>query len=385
MRELFVPPQKVPLLLWPERIDREALERLQVLARCEHLAGPIAVMPDVHSAGEVCVGTVLATQRAVLPTAIGEDLGCGMAVERLPLQASQFSREQFETIVAEVVQRVPTGKRSHGQPQQLPKNLLGHLSTGALAHQRDGIGARHFGTLGGGNHFIELQRDGSDGVWVTVHCGSRGIGAAIAAHHAKAAQAQSGVRKLPALRVETDEFNAFWSDLEWALSFAAENRRRIHDCVRTVLMDVCGQPMEASERFDVPHNIIRRELHGGAELLIHRKGAMPAPTGGRGIVPGSMGTASYIVEGLGCERSYATCSHGAGRRMSRHEARQKISIAQLRRELGQVVYPHDERLEREMVEEAPSAYKPLKVVMHEQEDLIQPVIRLEPIAVIKGG
>lgn len=385
MREFASPSQKVPIRIWANRIDRDALTQLEALARSDCLAGPIAVMPDVHSAGDVCVGTVLATRDVIFPTAIGEDLGCGMAVERLSLTAGEFTRPQLFAIIKQIEQAVPAGRRSHPCPQELPDTILQPLSTRSLEHQRDGIGARHFGTLGGGNHFIELQRDASDGLWVTVHCGSRGIGAAIAGHHARVAHLQPATRKLLSLRAGTSEFDAFWVDLNWALTYAAENRRRIHDCVRTVLAAWCQKPIDVVERFDVGHNTITREEHGGEELLIHRKGAMPAAAGARGVVPGSMGTASYIVEGLGCELSYRTCSHGAGRQLSRQEARRKINLAQLRREMGDVVYSQNEHLERSLVEEAPSAYKPLKTVMREQTDLIRPVLMLKPIAVVKGG
>ncbi len=381
MKQIFAHPQLVPLKIWAEKVDAEALQQLQRLARSELLAGPVAVMPDVHSAGAVCVGTVLATANVVLPTAVGEDLGCGMAVERLPLAASHFSRAQLESIVATVLKAVPVGRRSHATPREFIQGSA--LSTGALQHAAEYLGPRQVGTLGGGNHFIELQRDAHDRLWVTVHSGSRGVGAAIASHHGRVAEAKSD-RKLPFLRLGTSEADAFWLDLAWALAFAEENRRRMHAAVRRVLSALCNEHVEAAERFDVAHNLITREVHGGRELVIHRKGAMPAAAGARGIIPGSMGTISYIVEGLGSDASYHSCSHGAGRALPRVEARQRISPAQLRRELRAVVIPADPRLVRTLVEEAPSAYKPLKRVLAEQADLVRPMLRLEPLAVIKG-
>jgi tRNA-splicing ligase RtcB len=382
MIERSSPQQRVPLRIWAAKVDPDALRQLSILAKSELLAAPIAVMPDVHSAGDVCVGSVLATSDVVLPTAVGEDLGCGMSVELLPIAASSLSRAQLEEIVTRVLDIVPTGRRSHATPQPLDSPCL---STRALLHAAQFVGARHAGTLGGGNHFIELQRDAHDRLWTTVHSGSRGIGAAIAAHHGRVAMERSARRKLPFLPLESTEAAAFWQNLKWALAFAVDNRQRMQLSVRTIIARFCGQHCEPLERFDVAHNLIARELHGRRELIIHRKGAMPAAAGARGIIPGSMGTASYIVEGLGNPASYASCSHGAGRRLPRSEARRRISVAQLQREMGGVVLPRDPHLLRAMVEEAPSAYKPIKRVLEEQADLTRPVLRLEPLAVIKGG
>ena len=381
MIERFAPPQRVPLRVWAEKPSPDALRQLLVLARSEHLAGPLAVMPDVHSAGEVCVGSVLATSDVVLPAAVGEDLGCGMAVERLPIAASSLPRDTLERLVVQLALRVPCGRRSHVTPQTLD---LPSLSTGALTHAAAFVGSRHIGTLGGGNHFVELQHDAHDRLWVTVHSGSRGIGAAIAAHHARVAVQQCGRNRLPFLPLASPEAEAFFHDLKWALAFAVENRRRMHAIVRAVLSEFSGSCVTAEEHFDVAHNLITREHHGGRELIIHRKGAMPAAAGARGIIPSSMGTASYLVEGLGNPASYASCSHGAGRQLQRSEARRSISVEQLRREIGHIVIALTPAAERALVEEAPSAYKPIKRVLEAQADLARPVLRLEPLAVLKG-
>ena len=384
MRELFEPPQRVPIRLWAEHVDKDALQQLQRLARCEYLAGPVAVMPDVHSAGVVCVGTVLATSGVVLPTTIGEDLGCGMAFVPVPMPANPFSHEQLERIVESIQECVPTGRRTHRRPVPLPDSLAMPLSTKSLNHQREWLGARHLGTLGGGNHFIELQRDTGGQLWLTVHTGSRGIGAAIASRHARmAAQGQSS-HALPAMNLDSADATAFWSDLDWALAFARENRRCILGAVLDVLHKFTGERLSLEQVCDVAHNTISHEIHNGRKLIVHRKGAMLAPFGGRGIIPGSMGTASYIVEGLGNELSFNSCSHGAGRKLPRGETHRRISPEQLRREMAHVVYPCDPRIERSLIEESPSAYKDIKTVLREQADLVRPVLRLEPIAVVKG-
>jgi tRNA-splicing ligase RtcB (3'-phosphate/5'-hydroxy nucleic acid ligase) len=256
------------------------------------------------------------------------------------------------------------------------------LSTGSLVHQNEWLGARHFGTLGGGNHFIELQTDSGGRLWCTVHSGSRGVGAAIAMHHARiAAHAPKGT-PLPWFELGSANASAFLNDLELALGYAAENRREMLQQVAAALRDYVGR-IDGEVQFDIAHNTIDRERHGGVELLIHRKGAMPARAGQRGIIPGSMGTASYIVEGLGHQGSYESCSHGAGRRLSRTEARQRITVSELSRQISHVVLPP--RCDRRaLVEEAPSAYKDIKEVLAQQQELVRKVMRLTPLAVVKG-
>jgi tRNA-splicing ligase RtcB len=187
------------------------------------------------------------------------------------------------------------------------------------------------------------------------------------------------------LNAGSAEGQAFLRDVDWALAYAAENRRQILDCMHRVIAERVRQNMEFADSFDVAHNTITREVHDGRELFIHRKGAMRASLGARGIVPGSMATASYLVEGLGNPESYASCSHGAGRVLTRTQAHERITVKQLRREMARVVYPEDLLIERTMVEESPSAYRDIKDVLAQQADLVRPLLRLEPVAVIKGG
>lgn len=387
MKILAEPDQKVEIHSWADRIDPPSLKLLQKLARWGRLAGPIAVMPDVHFASGVCVGTVLATRDCVLPTAIGEDLGCGMCSKRFEFDTAQWSRADLENLVAKIMGRVPTGRHVHREAQPPAGGLpASELSTKSLEHQKMWLGSRHLGTLGGGNHFIELQRDTARQLWVTVHSGSRGIGAAIAGHHAKAARADSrNTAPLPVMEMGSGNAAAFLADLKWALAFAAANRRRMLDEVTAILRQSFGAEADAASFFDVAHNLVAIETHGGRECVVHRKGAMPARAGQRGIIPGSMGTASYLVEGLGNETSYASCSHGAGRRLSRAEAHAKISIQDLRRQMAKVVFPDARGIERALIEEAPVAYKDIKAVLAQQEDLVRPMLRLEPLAVVKGA
>ncbi|HYF51348.1 MAG TPA: RtcB family protein [Planctomycetota bacterium] len=375
--------------LWSAKLDEESRRILARLSRCEHIAAPLAVMPDVHASSNVCVGTVLVTESVVLPTAVGEDLGCGMYCARLNLDAQAFSRAHLQQLVGLLHDRVPAGRRTHSRPMSLPAEVSSPLSVRTLEHQRQWLGARHIGTLGGGNHFIELQRDGAGQMWLSVHSGSRGIGGAIASHHARAghcwaSQQWHTSRVLPSIRLDSTQAEAFWHDYAWAFEFARCNRRAMADAVCDVLSRFTNERIERSDELDVPHNLITREVVCGRSMVVHRKGAMPAHAGQRGLIPGSMGTASYIVEGLGNPLSYESCSHGAGRVMSRKEAHARITLERLRRELRDVVFLEDAQLTRALIEECPSAYKDIKEVLAQQADLVRPIQRLEPMAVVKG-
>lgn len=253
------------------------------------------------------------------------------------------------------------------------------LSTRSLEHTREALARRHLGTLGAGNHFLELDRDPEGGLWLLVHSGSRGLGAAVAAHHARVASANHS-DDLAGLDVEEEAGAAYFSDVQWALDFARANRESLATRALAVIGDIV--PVTEDERVDIHHNFVDREHWFGREVYVHRKGAVAVPAGTRALIPGSMGTASYIVEGLGGEESFGSCSHGAGRVMSRKQARSTVRPDALRRAMRRVVYP--EHLSRHLVEEAPSAYRDITEVLEDQEDLVRRRLRLEPIAVLKG-
>jgi tRNA-splicing ligase RtcB len=259
----------------------------------------------------------------------------------------------------------------------------GILSTNALLRTRDALAKKHIATLGGGNHFLELDHDAEGGAWLLVHSGSRGLGAAIAAHHVRAAEAgDGGVDVLAGLDVETVAGRAYLDDLTWALAFARANRDALARRAIEVLAEVLGRDVEAVEHLDVHHNFVAREVWDGETLLVHRKGAVCVPRGTRAVVPGSMATASYVVEGLGCAMAFDSCSHGAGRVLTRTEARARIRPQALARDMRRIVWP--EHLARKLVEEAPAAYRAIGDVLDAQSDLVKRERRLSPIAVLKG-
>jgi tRNA-splicing ligase RtcB len=329
----------------------------------------------------IAVGTVFATEHAVVPRALGGDLGCGMSAIRIGVEAD-LDRRVLARVVADLSRAIPTGDATHrGAGVEVPDGLLAPpLSTRSLEHTREALARRHLGTLGGGNHFVEIDRDADGGLWLLVHSGSRGLGAAIAGHHAKAAGGAASA--LAALDVREEAGAAYLADLQWALAFARENRRRLATRAVEVLGDVVGAALAPEEVVDVHHNFVARERWLDRDLLVHRKGAAAVPKGALALIPGSMGTASYVVEGLGCEASFGSCSHGAGRVMSRREARERVQPAAMARAMRHVVYP--EGMDRALVEEAPAVYRDVREVLEDQEDLVVRRTRVEPIAVLKG-
>jgi tRNA-splicing ligase RtcB len=264
----------------------------------------------------------------------------------------------------------------------LPQALVeARLSTSKLEHLRERQGPRQHGTLGGGNHFIELDRDSAGRLWAMVHSGSRGVGAAIFAHHLRVAELAEGAG-LAGLDARRPEGGAYLGDLALAVELARANRRWMMDRVTEIIAETTGGQAEAEECIDVVHNFIRPELHEGRPLLVHRKGATTAGAGELAVIPGSMGTASYVVRGLGEPRSYASCSHGAGRVMSRTEAHRRVTIKDLERSMRGVVY--DPRRAPGLIEEAPAAYRDIREVLEDQADLVEPLLRLVPILALKG-
>jgi tRNA-splicing ligase RtcB len=258
--------------------------------------------------------------------------------------------------------------------------LASPLSTGTLEHAREALARRHLGTLGGGNHFLELDREADGGLWLLIHSGSRGLGAAIANHHVRAAEAGTG--ELSGLDVRTQNGSAYMGDLSWALDFAKANRQSIEARALEILGEVLPVTLASEDPIDIHHNFAARETWFGRELIVHRKGAVAIPNGALALIPGSMGTASYIVEGMGDAASFGSCSHGAGRQMSRREARARVRPKALADAMRRIAYP--EHLLRQLAEEAPAAYRDIGEVLEDQEDLVRRRVRLEPIAVLKG-
>lgn len=387
-RVIFEPErgQRVPIRLWARHAAPETIRQLQRLASQDYVVAFVAAMADAHVSEGVAVGSVFATEHTLVPAALGGDLGCGMSAVRLDVEATRLDRRTLEVFVDRLGRAIPTGDATHRGSglarYEMPEGLFETpLSTRSLEHTREALARRHLGTLGGGNHFLELDRDVDGATWLLVHSGSRGLGGAIASHHTRAATTRSET-SLAGMDVRDRTGAAYLQDLEWAVCFARENRRWLARRALEVLGDVLHDVVMDIETIDVHHNFVAREEWLGRPLLVHRKGAIAARCGERALIPGSMGTASYVVEGLGSTDSFGSCSHGAGRVMTRTEARRTIRPRAFAESMRRVVYP--EALARRLVEEAPSVYRDIREVLDDQDDLLVRRLRLEPLAVLKG-
>lgn len=356
-----------------EPMSQEVSLALERLARAPGVRR-IAVMPDVHLAEHVCVGTVVATDGVIYPQAVGGDIGCGMATLRLQGDVDVVTQERAEQLLDALRLRVPIVRQR--QRRELAPLALSDPQLQRRVHRDACV---QFGTVGRGNHFVELQADEQGSLWLAVHSGSRALGPAIREHHLR--KADAGKRVLCGLT--GDAADSYLQDHDVAQDYAVRNRRAIADAALAAIEQVLGVRGEEATWFDVTHNFVRAEQHGDANLWVHRKGACSALDGERGIIPGSMGTATYHVEGRGCAASMCSSSHGAGRRMARGEAMRRITVRGLQQDLQGVFYDH--RLTDRLRDEAPSAYKDITKVMRAQKELVRITRRLRPVVAFKGA
>jgi tRNA-splicing ligase RtcB len=358
-----------------ERLEPEVARFVERARRAEDVVH-VAVMPDVHLAGRACVGTVVATRRLLYPELLGSDLGCGVAAIPLDTARAALSDPALaRRALGAVARAVPILRRD------ALLDALAPPPSAALARLFEKEGRAELGTLGRGNHFVELRDDASGELHLVVHSGSRAMGPAIQAHHEREARpSRLGFLTLDA---ETDAGAAYLEEVAWALAFAVENRRQIARGVCEALGDVLSLDPDEPGSIDCQHDSVLAEVHAGARSWVHRKGAIALPAGAAGVIPGSMGTDTYLVRGRGDPRSLSSSAHGAGRALPRGEARRTIDVSRLARELEGVVY--DETKLRGLVDEAPSAYKDVRHVMRAQRDLVAITSTLKPFVVHKGS
>jgi tRNA-splicing ligase RtcB len=344
----------------------------------------VAVMPDVHVANDVCVGTVMATQDLLYPSAVGGDIGCGMLAVAFDANAEAFARGDVAgRVLARLASGVPGRRRHRSRAAPLPSSLAAtSLSHGSLEAVRRTAGEVQLGTLGGGNHFVELQADEAGRLWLMVHSGSRAVGQAVRDHHLAAAF-PAGPGGLRALDARSDSGRAYAADVAWARAYAQANREAIADAVADVIRADLGVRVDDGSRFGCDHNHVTCEEHFGRPLWVHRKGAAPAGEGMAGILPGSMGTLSFHVEGRGCADALRSSAHGAGRARSRSATRDSVSERELMRQMAGVWF--DYRLAGSLREEAPRAYKDVRAVLRAQHDLVRVVRTLKPVLVYKSA
>jgi tRNA-splicing ligase RtcB len=375
--------------------ERAAQRQLENIASLPIIHGHVAAMPDVHLGRGATVGSVIPTVGAIIPAAVGVDIGCGMVAQRTSLVASQLP-DSLRGLREAIERAVPHGgkggsweglpKPVHRAWQDLEKGYRSIVSGTPRSEHRSP--AQQLGTLGGGNHFIELCIDESDRVWVMLHSGSRGPGNRIGTTFIEVAQrdmrrqnVRLPDRDLAYLREGSEHFDAYVEALSWAQHYARVNRElmlaRTLGALRRHLPPFQADPTRA---IDCHHNYVAREEHFGEEVFVTRKGAVRARVGDLGIIPGSMGTRSYIVRGKGHPESFQSCSHGAGRSMSRSEARRRFSVAEHERATEAV----ECRKDVGVIDETPGAYKSIDDVMQAQRDLVEVVHTLKQVVCVKG-
>jgi len=392
---------RVPIKIWTQDIEHEALQQLINLSRLPIFDHPIAAMPDVHAGRGATVGSVIPTAHAVIPAAVGVDIGCGMNALRLSLNARDLP-DNLLRMRSAIEAAIPVGFEQHERSkvrgsahQRQARHLDDRLDVIVGRHPGLMKMQRHFnttwvcqlGTLGGGNHFIELCIDEADQVWLMLHSGSRGIGNVIGRYFISAAQKNMGrdVHALPDkdLAYFSDDsplFDDYVEAVDWAQDYAMENRRMMMSLVVEAIRPFLPPFQVTDEAINCHHNYIAREQHFGQQLYVTRKGAIRAGLDELGIIPGSMGAKSYIVRGLGNQASYCSCSHGAGRRMSRTEAKRRFNSVDLEQQTAGV----ECRKDRGVLDEIPGAYKDIDLVMANQTDLVEVVHTLKQVLCIKG-
>jgi len=362
----------------PEDVLR-SLERLATADDVQHLA----IMPDVHLAGEVCIGTVLATAQTIYPAAVGSDIGCGMAAIAFDTDAELLCDEQSAArLLAGLYASVPTNKHSSRAAvdvSALPDPQ--RLSDWSLAKHAQRDGRVQLGTLGRGNHFVEFQADTAGQLWLMIHSGSRGMGQRISRLHVQRSR-QENPSSLQSLAADSPEGRAYLNDVQWAIAYATENRLAMMRAAEDLLWRLFRRRSVPETFIHSDHNHVRCEEHGGKTRWVHRKGALPATADQMGLIPGSMGTRSFHVAGRGCSRSLCSSSHGAGRQMSRQQAVRSVKLRQFEHEMHGIWYDH--RRAAALRDEAPSAYKDIGQVMRAQRGLTRIVRELRPVLCYKG-
>ncbi len=377
--------ERLPIKVWTDFVEPEALEQAKHLANLPFAENWVSLMPDTHLGFGMPIGGVLATVGVVVPNAVGVDIGCGMGAVKASL--NELETEKLKEIMGEIRKVVPVGFAHQKEKQEgslMPEaDTMSMLIVGNEYEKA----LTQIGTLGGGNHFIEIQKGDDNHIWLMLHSGSRNLGLQVAKHYNEKAveineKYHSSVLKeweLAFLPLDSEEGQNYLDEMQYCVDFALANRKLMMARVMEIVGEKTGASFEPM--INIAHNYAVMENHKGKNLLIHRKGATKASKGLIGIIPGSMGTASYIVEGLGNEESFESCSHGSGRKMGRKMAQKTLDLADEQKKMqGILGAPRNQ----EELEEAPGAYKDIEAVMQNQIDLVKPIVKLRPIGVIKG-
>lgn len=378
------------ILCWCGNPEEGAVRQAVNISKHPWLVGNVCLMPDTHEGYGMPIGGVAALDNAICPNMVGVDIGCGMLAVKTNLTTEQVTIDLLKRVMGKIREQVPVGFNHHNT-QQLSPIFADESWNHTTVCLREFESARYqIGTLGGGNHFIEIQRDENNNVWFMIHSGSRNLGKKVADFYNKKAvelctnwkHFDIVKQELAVLPIGTNEARGYIDEMKICLNFAYENRmlmaQRIMDSFADVFPD-----FNNLNTINIHHNYAALEHHFGRDVWVHRKGATLAREGTIGIIPGSQGTCSYIVEGLGNESSLCSCSHGAGRKMSRMKAKQTLTVEEESKRLNDLGIVHSIRNINDL-DEAPSAYKDIDTVMEEQKDLVKILVKLLPLGVVKG-
>lgn len=388
---------RVPVKIYTDEIEPQALQQLINISQLPIIHSHVAAMPDVHLGIGATVGSVIPTKQAIIPAAVGVDIGCGMNALRLSLKASQLPHN-LNRIRSAIEAAVPVGFAQHKDGEaakdllkplqpRLQKIIQKHPTITSMMRRWQDTWTAQMGSLGSGNHFIELCIDESQDVWVMLHSGSRGIGNNIGKYFIQLArkemerhQMNLPDRDLAYFREGSQYFDDYVDAVEWAQDYARANRQHMMRLVLQALQQSLPPFTITREAINCHHNYVAREKHFGETVYVTRKGAIRAGEGDLGIIPGSMGARSYIVRGKGNPESFCSCAHGAGRRMSRQQAKKQFS----RRDLEEQTKGVECRKDKGVIDEIPAAYKDIDQVMENQSDLVEVVHTLKQVVCVKG-
>lgn len=387
----------VPVKIFTNDIDQDSIEQLTKMAQLQFIHSHIAVMPDVHVGKGATVGSVIPTKHAIIPAAVGVDIGCGMNAIRLNLKSSQLP-DNLSSLRHAIERKVPVGFDLHKQvkakastltplDKRLQPIISKHPGLVRMLRKFDMTWQKQLGTLGGGNHFIELCLDENQDVWIMLHSGSRGLGNVIGTYFIELAKKEAQHRfghvpdkDLSYFAEGSASFDDYVEAVEWAQAYAYENRREMMRLILEAIRPLLPSFQLTKEAINCHHNYVSQEQHDGEDLLITRKGAIRAGKDELGIIPGSMGARSYIIRGKGHPDSFCSCSHGAGRKMSRNKAKHLFN----QQDLIQQTQGIECRKDAGVIDEIPAAYKDIDQVMAHQSDLIEVVHTLKQVLCIKG-
>jgi tRNA-splicing ligase RtcB len=389
--------EQLPIKMWLNEIEDGAIAQLKNLANLPFIYKWVCAMPDCHQGYGMPIGGVIATKGVIIPNAVGVDIGCGMCAVKTSL--IEITQNQLKKIMGEIRKAVPVGFAHHKEKQNeslMPDTIITNIGARNIIAQEYENALTQIGTLGGGNHFIEIQKGNDDHIWIMIHSGSRNLGFQVAKYYNNLAQKLNlkwysnipkfvGEDGLAFLPIDSDEGRDYLMEMNYCVEFALANRKlmmhRILDIFSGVFETERPEGFNTEDIINIAHNYASMENHFGENVMVHRKGATKATVGTVGIIPGSMGTSSYIVEGLGNRESFMSCSHGAGRRMGRQEAIRTLSLEGEQKKMeGILGAPRTS----DDLQEAPGAYKDIDVVMENQKDLVKILVQLKPLAVIKG-